>query len=201
MKLIVISSPKEVTNEHKILNQLFEQGLQFFHLRKPSFNKQQYTTYLENIPKDYINRVILHQYHELSKVFPVKGIHFSESLRPNKPIQKKSNLIITTSFHQLSQLSTRLNEFDYVFLSPIFDSISKQGYKANFNKIHLEKALQETKHQVIALGGVDFENFKELQNIGFQGGAILGAIWNNNKNIISDFEKMQKYTLNQKIQP
>ena len=63
-------------------------------------------------------------------------------------------------------------------MSPVFDSISKQGYKANFNKEELKKFLKkERKIKIMGLGGVTEDNYSELINLGFDGGAFLGSVW------------------------
>ena len=46
---------------------------------------------------------------------------------------------------------------DYAFLSPVFDSISKEGYKsAGFEKDRLATAIKGSGVSVIALGGECF---------------------------------------------
>ena len=46
-----------------------------------------------------------------------------------------------------------LDKLDYAFLSPIFDSISKQGYSAAFDLSFLETAIANAKCPILALGG------------------------------------------------
>ena len=56
----------------------------------------------------------------------------------------------------------------------MFDSISKEGYKAvNFDLSHRRIDIQ-----LIGLGGVTVENFGSLITMGFDGGAVLGGVWN-----------------------
>ena len=68
---------------------------------------------------------------------------------------------------------------DYLFLSPIFDSISKQGYSSHFS----EQQLMEAGHEgilgpkVIALGGILPEHMPLLGKYGFGGAAFLGYVW------------------------
>lgn len=74
-------------------------------------------------------------------------------------------------------------ELDYVFLSPIFPSISKAGYggtgaAAAFpDADRLASALAGSRYPVLALGGVTPERFPELAELGFAGAALLGGIW------------------------
>ena len=66
---------------------------------------------------------------------------------------------------------------DYVFLSPIFDSISKQGYKGVFSENVLRNAEGIIDAKVIALGGVTFSAIPWLQSLNFGGAAFLGDVW------------------------
>jgi len=80
------------------------------------------------------------------------------------------------SFEELEKTST-----DICFLSPVFDSISKFGYKAKYNSQELKEGIASWKEnhsqKLFALGGVDAENIAELASLGFDGAAVLGAVW------------------------
>ena len=73
----------------------------------------------------------------------------------------------------------RKPKLNYVFLSPIFDSISKQGYRSAFDDATLKKASAEgiIGQKVVALGGVTRERVALLEKYGFGGAAMLGDIW------------------------
>jgi thiamine-phosphate pyrophosphorylase len=66
-----------------------------------------------------------------------------------------------------------------VSLSPIYDSISKQGYRAAFTREELLKAAQDgiIDNKVYALGGVTFSRLEEVKALGFGGAMILGDAW------------------------
>jgi thiamine-phosphate pyrophosphorylase len=68
---------------------------------------------------------------------------------------------------------------NYLFLSPIFDSISKQGYCSNFSIELLREAQAEgiIDNKVIALGGVTPRKQPLLESLGFGGYAMMGAVW------------------------
>ena len=61
---------------------------------------------------------------------------------------------VSRSLHSLAELRSS-SGLEYAFLSPIFDSISKQGYKAAFEEEKLRQALADNSVPVIALGGLD----------------------------------------------
>ena len=63
---------------------------------------------------------------------------------------------------------------DYVFLSPVFDSISKQGYRAAFSMETLEQARGIIDEKVFALGGVTLDKITILEQLHFGGIAVYG---------------------------
>jgi thiamine monophosphate synthase len=69
--------------------------------------------------------------------------------------------------------------YDYVFLSPVFDSISKEGYRAAFSHEELLRASEAglINAKVIALGGIDATTLPLLKPYKFGGIGVLGAIW------------------------
>ena len=65
-------------------------------------------------------------------------------------------------------------------MSPIYDSISKAGYKSGFSKEALMQASANgvIDEKVIALGGVTFDKIAVLKALNFGGVAMIGAIYN-----------------------
>lgn len=198
MKLIVISSPADLSNEHELLCSLFEAGLGCFHLRKPGYSEMQTEDYLQSVPEKYHKRVMLHSHYPLSEKYSLKGIHHTKTI----PGYYKEGLTVSASVHSIKEIEES-KKYDYVFLSPVFDSISKPGYVGNFDFLELKNSLQKLKMkqpypEVIALSGIDENNINLAHETGFDGVAVLGSIWGTflkNKNIqdtIIKFHKIQE---------
>ncbi len=192
---ILISPEKDLKNEISILNQLFEAGLECFHLRKPTKNKEEVVAYLNQIDSKFHQKIVLHTFHELVNEFNLKGIHFSENMRIqhiDHPSKYFINLnmfgkTISSSFHEIKEVEDCYFEFDYHFLSPVFDTISKENYHGrNFNVTEVDK-------DIIALGGITTENINQIKDLGYKGAAVLGSLWNSEnpveyfKNLRSNF--------------
>jgi thiamine-phosphate pyrophosphorylase len=187
MQLIVITPEKATVNEIEIVNQLFSNGLQRLHVRKPLFMVEEYRRYIERIDPQYYNRLVIHGCFELSEEFKLGGIHLNSSMRNDKvllqSIKHISSSLVSSSFHGWAELLEQDLPYGYVFISPVFDSISKEGYKAGIDL----KGAMETKHAlasrqkvcpaIIGLGGVGAGQLKVLDDHGFDGAAMLGAIW------------------------
>lgn len=175
MKLIVLSNPTNLNNEHELLCSLFEAGLEYYHLRKPDFSKEKMENFLKQIPQKYFNKIVLHSHHDLAEKYNLKGKHISSNYAELKGDSK----YISTSFHSFKDIENCKEKYDYVFLSPIFDSISKQDYPSNFDKKELTKFfIQQAKtFDIIALGGMNENTIYDAMEMGFDGVALLGGIW------------------------
>ncbi len=192
--LILIAPENDIPNEIEILHQLFQEGLQYYHLRKPTKNYQEHCDYLNQIDKQYHNRIVVHHFHELINEFNLKGIHFTEQKRIDhidNPGQYFLNLemygkTISSSFHKSENLANCDFEFDYHFLSPVFSSISKEGYEGKgFDVNHVDK-------RIIALGGITTQNIPKTLNLGYNGIAVLGSVWKSNSPITA-FKKIRNH--------
>lgn len=115
----------------------------------------------------------------------MQGVHYTERTRPLPPLTSAATAAagstVATSFHSLQQLRTDWGPaLSYAFLSPIFDSISKEGYKAaRFDQHELRQVLTECHFPVVALGGIS-DNVQEAYHMGFAGVAVIGSIWQAN---------------------
>lgn len=89
--------------------------------------------------------------------------------------------MVSISFHSLLSMLEDNSNYTYVFLSPVFDSISKRGYSGAFSHSNLRSSLSKTKHNVMALGGVKADVVQTVNELGFGGMAVLGAMWLNEK--------------------
>ncbi|ETZ21598.1 thiamine phosphate synthase [Pedobacter sp. V48] len=194
MNVIVIANPAIIDNESNKINQLFESGLDIFHLRKDSCTSAYCKQLISEIDEVYHDRIALHQYHELTDYFGIKRLHYKEEhrkqLQEAKTMFNLKGTVLSTSIHQLEEVNN-LQGFDYTFFGPVFNSISKPGYAGVLNQdFKLPQRLNSTK--LIALGGIDAENAETLHSMGFDGVALLGFIWNDPSKAIRNFKSIQE---------
>lgn len=193
MKFVLLSCPLFDNQELSLLPVFFEQGLEIYHLRKPTFLIVEMEAYIQRIPCQYYQNIILHSHHCLVEKYQLKGCHFTEENRQNmsNDFLKKNEYVYSTGFHNIEEAVNHFFEWDYIFLSPIFDSISKNDYKSSFTLEQLKregKQLFEEK-TVIALGGIQKEDIPLLKEIGFEGFAMIGTIWNS-QNPLKSFQEI-----------
>ncbi len=179
MKVVVITKPDFFEGETDICNRILAEGLGGIHLRKPGASMKLLAKWIEGIEPSMRKRIVVHDFHNLAWEYGLEGIHLN-SRNPNIPDWfDRSRFTLSRSCHTIAEVEACQRDFDYVFLSPIFDSISKQGYKAAFPKEELaEMGRKGILNNVYALGGITYDNLKETERLGFAGAAMLGEFWN-----------------------
>jgi thiamine-phosphate pyrophosphorylase len=175
MKLIIITTDRFFEGEAPALNALFERGMETLHLRKPASTETELKNLIKQIDRQFHNRIVLHDHFPLINTFRLKGIHLN-GRNPERPVQVACS--VSRSCHSVRELES-IAGFNYVFLSPIFDSISKVGYTQAFTSEDLLNAASAglINKQIIALSGIDSENIPVAGKYGFGGVAVTGALW------------------------
>jgi len=192
-KIIVITP--ENFEKHEISNvcKLFSSNLKLLHLRKPHASKEELRNYLLQIPKIFYKNIVLHNHYELIKEFKLKGAHLTKksrgSVKLTNLLKRKKIKIISTSFHNTSEIKRSRRKYEYFFLSPIFDSISKNHYKSGFNLGELNLFLKTNKTNIVALGGINEKNIKTVKKVGFSGAGTIGYVWKS-KNPIKSYRNL-----------
>jgi thiamine-phosphate pyrophosphorylase len=187
MKLVVLSPSKTSIEEPELITEFFNNGLDLYHLRKPEMGMTEMNDYLHQIPRKFWPRIVIHSNYPLALRHNIGGIHIGKRKKKKSFLRTKLTLFyykfrnkklsISSSFSNLSALFEDEHPYDYVFLSPIFDSISKSGYQSAFVHHNLQIALNKTTHKVFALGGVSLENIQAVYDMGFDGMVLSGIIW------------------------
>lgn len=191
MKIIIVSNPSVVKDEANIINALFNEGLELFHLRKPDYSENELIELIEKINAKHHSKIVLHQHHQLTEQFKINRIHFPESVRlkltEDELVNFKSKgFTLSTSMHELSEVNLLSEVFDYAFYGPVFESISKPGYKPKTKEL----VLPDNKTvKIIAIGGITPDKISELEKFKFDGAALLGAIWKDTNNAINIFKE------------
>lgn len=195
MRIIVISAPDFLPGEAEAVTALLETGAWRVHVRKPAAGSDSIARLLEHIPAALYSRISLHDHHELAENCGVGGVHLNSR---NPSIPDGFGGLVSRSCHSMEELSEYGSVCDYMFLSPIFDSISKSGYASRFSLEEIRRRIVAGSDvatarmdvmssdgncrsvdwgRVFALGGVCPDNIRLLEEAGFGGAAVLGCIW------------------------
>ena len=176
--IIIISSEENFPDEAEIVNQLFQEGLDLFHVRKPFINNQEMKDFLGLIDKAFCSQLVLHSHFELAKQYGISRLHCREEDRMNGLYEKYvESYIMSTSVHDINSFNTLGSEWEYAFLSPFFPSISKKGYGIEATILEESKERYNQDVKLIALGGINEKNVFEVLNTKVDGIALLGVVW------------------------
>ena len=173
--IIVITLPYFIEREaERIVQRLAHVDL--IHLRKPDASIEDMERLITAIPSEYHNRLVLHDHYSLAMKYNLYGVHLN-SRNPLPPQGWKGS--ISRSCHSLEEIKEWKDRCNYLSLSPIYDSISKQGYLSAFSRELIEKSVADgiIDNKVLALGGVTFDKVEEVLSLGFGGAMILGDAW------------------------
>ncbi|EJX01228.1 thiamine phosphate pyrophosphorylase [gut metagenome] len=177
MKLIVVTAPTFFVEEDKIITELFEEGLDILHLRKPETPAMYAERLLTLIPEKYHRRIVTHEHFYLKEEFNLMGIHLN-ARNPKEPYDYSGH--ISNTCHTIEEVKNKKHFYDYLFLSPIFDCITKKGVCSAFSALELRQASKEhiIDSKVMALGGITTDNILQIKDYGFGGAVIMGDLWN-----------------------
>lgn len=186
MEIIVISNSVDVPNEVEEVVRMFDAGLPYFHIRKPRKDKQELSEYIERFPDKFRKRMIIHSYHDLAKKYNLGGIHLSRQHRKRNKLyqlrlwlqrQVNPNLVVTRTFHKLTDITHDRRKYSHAFLSPVFDSITSSSLAGGFSTRALLIVIPHAKQPIYALGGITVDKIAEAAVKGFYGVAFHGSIW------------------------
>ena len=199
MLKILFTYPEALPHETLLLQNLMRDEWDFLHVRKPDYSKEEMMNFLELID-DYHHKVVLHSHFELIHEFDVAGINMNAKAMANLSYQEELTSacdmrdlclrdgqiyvrgqkpdLVSYSAHRFSEIQQLAFQTDYVFLSPIFDSISKVNYESAFDDQEILSAfLKDIDRKIIALGGLNNDRIEMCEELGFDGYAMLGHIW------------------------
>lgn len=81
-------------------------------------------------------------------------------------------------YHSVEEARADSKCKERAFLSPVYDSISKCGYRSGYDLVALSRFVRNSSRDFYALGGIDAARIQEIRSMGFKGCGILGAVWN-----------------------
>lgn len=169
--LIAITPEQPVDDEGRQITALLRDGWHRVHLRHPQASLREIRSIIETVSPELHNRIVLHGHFDLTAEFNLGGLHLNHRC-PVPPSFYRGAL--SRSCHTVNEVIQSAH-MSYVTLSPIFDSISKHGYKAAFTHEDLLR-LTDATVPVIALGGITHDRITQLDGYNFSGYAMLGAV-------------------------
>ena len=128
MRIIVITDTSFAASEAESIRILLSEGVDRVHLRKPQSAEADMRRLIEALPPELYPRLTLQDHLHLAGEYGIGGVHLNAR---NPEIPAGFGGLISRSCHSFGEIASHPTE-DYLFLSPIFDSISKTGYRAGY---------------------------------------------------------------------
>ncbi len=188
-KFIYLISPNQISNNifYKDLNEVFKsKKIGFFQLRlKNTQNKEKFLIgiKLKKICKKYGVKFIINDDPILAKKLNADGCHLGQKdMKINEARKILKNKIIGITCHNSIDLAKTAikNNADYLAFGAFYKSKTKKiRFKTKINILHSIKKI--SKVPVVAIGGINLNNYKKLLLNKANFLAISGYIWNNDK--------------------
>jgi len=200
MKLVVVGPPFPFEKETNIINELFELGMDYHHIRSPFIEEDVQRKFIKRIKAKHRGKLVIHQHHDMAEEIEIRGVHLKETHRKllnendaqyTKWLERKkeqTSFHFSASFHDLTDLVECTHPFDYAFIGPVFSSISKTNYSASWSMAALERAIGDSIVPTVTIGGIRPENIAQVKEWGASGVATLGHIWNSEDPVKSFIE-------------
>lgn len=160
--------------EPALIGAVLDAGWHRVHLRHPGATAGEMRRLIEAVEPRHRTRLRLHDLPELALEFDLGGLHLNGRMTA---VPAGYEGAVSRTCHSIAEVleADAEGRYDYLTLSPIFDSVSKRGYRGAFSGAELEM-LAGTATPVIALGGVTPERTGLLKRYNFAGYATLGAL-------------------------
>lgn len=176
--ILLITPENIIPNEPEIINQMFREGLDVLHIRKPWISREEITEFIRGIDELFYSQLVLHSHYDLAKQYGISRLHFREEDRKRGKYESfMDEYIISTSVHDITAYNTLEKEWEYAFISPFFPSISKKGYGIGATVIESLPQRNNPDVKLIALGGIDSGKIQQVFDLGVDGVALLGSVW------------------------
>ncbi|QHV93920.1 thiamine phosphate synthase [Spirosoma endbachense] len=181
--LIGITDDSPQSQHIPTLTGLFDKGLDFLYWRTFPFAEAMNSLF----PAVWQSAVLLAGDNAPAVPAPFRW-HLKESNRQffqsdEYSTQAQRQQPFSTSIHNLQEWPLLAGQVELVFYSPIFPSISKPGYGPSASLDTVAQQLKTIREEsdnlplLIGLGGIDENNVALVKQAGFDGAALMGALW------------------------
>ena len=197
-KFVYLISPKKIESNffyNDLINIFKSKKVFYFQLRLKNEKPRKIVFIgkkIKKICKRFNVKLIINDSPLLAKKIGADGCHLGQSdysVRYARNILKKK--IIGVTCHNSKKLIKKaiIDKPSYIAIGAFFSSKTKKvKYKASIELLKMAKKM--TKIPIVAIGGINFKNYKKLILNKANFLAISGYIWNNKK--LNPFEALNK---------
>jgi len=185
--LVVITAQDTWAGEEDCLDAMLELGLEKLHIRKRAGGAE---VLLKRLSGRWGSRLVVHGEGAvaLAREYGVPQVH-GHWHEPGVP--GTQGIAFSASMHSWEEVrAVPAGRLEYVFLSPLFDSISKPGYLAGEGLLRRPEGAAPC--GLVGLGGINKETIGQVIVHGWDGAAVLGAIWERPAEAVERFIALKK---------
>ena len=187
-KFVYLISPNKIKNDfYNHLEKVFSaKNIKFFQLRLKKINKNKVIKIakkIKKITKKHNVKLIINDSSTISKIINADGCHLGQNdgsvIFAKKYLKKKIVGVTCHNSKLLAKIAIK-NKADYV----AFGSFNKSKLKPNAQKANLNIlrwAKKNIKKPIVAIGGINYLNYKKILKSGAKYIALSSFIWDNPK--------------------
>jgi len=177
---LVLFTPTRSPWDAKTVVKLFDAGLGRLHIQSVrDWNVRQYEAFLQQVPEVFRNRIVLEEQPDLVLSRKLAGFQMlpGDRIPPRWP----KTAALSLKCHSYDEMRSTPKGCHYLFLSPIFPSVSKRDYVPQRThrefQVIVERWRAEGGCPVYGLGGITPQNAAHVRALGFDGMAFIGSVW------------------------
>lgn len=181
---LVLFTPTRSPWDAKTVVKLFDAGLGRLHVQSVrDWNVRQYEAFLQQVPEAFWNRIVLEEQPDLVLSRNLAGFQMipGDRIPPRWP----KTAALSLKCHSYDEMRSTPKGCHYLFLSPIFPSVSKRDYVPQRThrefQVIVERWRAEGGCPVYGLGGITPQNAGHVRELGFDGMAFIGSVWESAK--------------------
>lgn len=179
-RVVVMSPISERNGEHKVLFKLFESGLSLFHLRRSHWSLGRYCAWIEAVPAKWRSRIVIHQFPQLVRKYKLAGYHQAASDVSGSVPGTQGRL--SAQCEDFSEIRMAGGFCCRMMLGPVFppekyDVTVPRRTLGEYAAIAAYWRKRGGTAKIFAFGGVSAENIRRCRKAGFDGVAVVGAVW------------------------
>jgi thiamine-phosphate pyrophosphorylase len=166
-----------------IIQAIQHYGVTSVQLREKNLSQTEVFTFardLKSVLKPLHIPLIINDYVEIAEAVDAEGVHLGQS--DISPTEARKLLgpdkIIGWSIESFSELveANKLTCLNYVAASAVFPSATKTDCKTIWGLDGLKEIVENSKHPVVAIGGINFSNLEKVMAQGVCGVAMVSAL-------------------------
>ena len=134
---------------------------------------------LKTVLQEYNVPLIINDRLDIALAVDADGVHIGQSDMPYDVARRMlgHDKIIGLSVESMEDVAAANKlDVDYIGVSPIFSTPTKTNTKEPFGLDGTALAFKNSKHRIVAIGGINASNIKEVMNTGIEGVAVVSAI-------------------------